>query len=226
MIDSILLWCLSVPVFLFLGLLYIGHRAHRADWGNWFLNCLDGINRLLCHHYHRLSAETVPLPEAGPAILAANHISGLDPMILCAISTRPLHFMIAREQYERFGLQWLFKAVGCIPVDRKGRPEKSLRDALRALQAGKVIGIFPQGTIQDEANPTHKLKGGIVRLAAWANAPVYPVHISGIAGTGHVVLAPFIRSQVTINISEPIRCDVGTMHDALEQIQHKIEQGK
>ncbi len=221
-----ILWWLSAPGLLIIMVLYVGYRAHHADWGHWFLNCLDGINRLLCHHYHRLSPALVSLPKTGPAILAANHISGLDPMILCAVSPRPLRFMIAREQYERFGFQWLFKAIGCIPVDRKGRPEKSLRDALRALQAGDVIGIFPQGTIQDEANPTHKLKGGIVRLAAWGEAPVYPVHISGVGGSGHVVLAPFIRSHIKIKVSDPVNCDVDTMDDALEQIQHDIEANK
>lgn len=221
--DSFILWGLSIPFILIVGILLIGFRAHEADWGNGFLNCLDGINRILCHHYHRLSPELVPLPEAGPAILAANHISGLDPMILCAISPRPLRFMIAREQYERFGFQWLFKAIGCIPVDRKGRPEKSLRDALRALEAGDVIGIFPQGTIQKEDNPTSKLKGGIVRLAAWGEAPVYPVHISGVGGSGHVVLAPLIRSHIEINISKPLSCNTKTMIETLTHIQHAIE---
>lgn len=222
--DNLIIGGLSVPLVLVAGFLLIGYRAHEADWGHWFLNCLDGINRILCHHYHRLSPALVPLPESGPAILAANHISGLDPMILCAISPRPLRFMIAREQYERFGFQWLFKAIGCIPVDRKGRPEKSLRDALRALQTGDVIGIFPQGTIQDEANPTQKLKGGIVRLAAWGDAPVYPVHISGVGGTGHVVLAPFVRSHIEIRVGEPISCDTNSMNEALEKIQYSIEQ--
>ena len=202
--------------------LYAAHRAHRANWGHWVLNIIDGLNRLLCQRYHRLSPTTVGLPETGGAVLAANHISGLDPLILAAISHRPVRFMIAREQYERFGMQWLFRAMGCIPVDRTGRPEKSLRDALRALEAGEVIGIFPQGTIQQEEQSATKLKGGVVRLAAWGKVPVYPVHISGVGGIGSVVTAPFIRSHLDVSISSPIHCDIDAMPAALLDIQQAI----
>ena len=203
-------------------ILYIGHRAHRADWGSWPVNCLDGLSRLICQHYHRLAPTTVPLPETGPAIIAANHVSGLDPMILCAISDRPVRYMIAREPYERVGFQWLFKAVGCIPVDRKGRPEKALRDALRALQKGEVLGIFPHGKIQHEGQPVSKLKGGTVRLASWSNAAIYPVRISGIKGGGKVMLAPFIRSHVTVEHIAPINCNAESMTESLAQIEQFI----
>ncbi len=57
-------------------------------------------------------------------MVVANHISGLDPLLMAAASRRSLHFMIAREQYERFGLKWLFRMAGCIPVDRERAPEK------------------------------------------------------------------------------------------------------
>ena len=206
--------------------LYIAHHAHRADWGHWILNTIDGLNRILCQRYHRLSPTTVALPATGGAVLAANHISGLDPLILAAISHRPVRFMIAREQYERFGMQWLFRAMGCIPVDRKGRPEKSLRDALRALQTGEIIGIFPQGTIQQEEQSATKLKGGVVRLAAWGNVPVYPIHISGVGGIGSVITAPFIRSHLNVFVSPAIHCDIESMPAALGAIQQAINSGK
>ena len=114
-------------------------KANKTDWSNFWLNRLDGLNRLFCTKYHRLGAEPLVLPEHGGVIIISNHISGLDPLLLVAAARRPLRFMIAREEYERFGLKWLFKAMGCIPVERNGRPDSALREAIRALTDGEVI---------------------------------------------------------------------------------------
>ena len=79
----------------------------------------------------------IPLPETGAAIVVCNHISGLDPLVLIAATPRPLRFLIAREEYERFGLQWLFRLGKCIPVERDKRPELAMRAALRAIENGE-----------------------------------------------------------------------------------------
>src|SRR5688500_11612253 len=93
-------------------------RANKADWGNKWLNRLDGLNRIFCRRFHRLRHGKLSLPEEGGALLASNHVSGLVPLLLIAASRRPLRFMIAREEYERWWLKWLLRAVGCIPVER------------------------------------------------------------------------------------------------------------
>jgi 1-acyl-sn-glycerol-3-phosphate acyltransferase len=181
--------CISV-----LGIFSLILSAHKTNWGNIWLNFLDGLNRIFCKYYHRLEYQPVALPDKGPALVVANHVSGLDPMLLIAACHRPLRFMIAREEYERFGLTWLFKAVGCIPVDRSGRPEVALRAALRALEAGEVIALFPQGglTLPGEKR---KLKRGGLWLAQHSNCPIFPVFISGISGIGHVIRGVLWRSQ-------------------------------
>ena len=150
---------LTLAVLLLLGVrLWRTVDAHRGpDWGGPWLNRLDGLNRLLCRRYHRLPAVWLPLPDRGPVLLASNHVSGLDPLLLVAASRRPLRFLIAREQYERRGLQWLFRAAGCIPVDRAARPEQALRAALRALQAGEAVALFPHGRIHLESDPPRAL---------------------------------------------------------------------
>ena len=92
--------------------------ANGADWGSRWLNRLDGLNRILCRRVHRLKHEPLKLPVSGGVLVASNHVSGLDPLLLIAASPRPLRFLIAREQYQRWWLRWLFRAVGCIPVER------------------------------------------------------------------------------------------------------------
>lgn len=171
--------------------------AQEIDWGKPWLNYLDGLNRLFCKHYHGLRYMPLDLPAQGSALVMANHISGLDPLLMVAASRRPLRFIIAREQYERFGLNWLFRAVGCIPVDRDRHPERALWRALRALEAGEVVALFPQGTIV-LLHESRKLKRGGIWLAQRTQSPIYPVYISGIQGVGHIFRGVIFKSQASL----------------------------
>ncbi|OOY41273.1 hypothetical protein BOV91_12355, partial [Solemya velum gill symbiont] len=170
---STLTWLLLVVSTIVVLFYFVMPAYNGAEWGTPFLNRLDGLNRLFCRFVHRLPEDNFDLPETGPAIVASNHVSGLDSLLLLAASPRPLRFMIAREQYERFGMQWLFHALGAIPVDRSGRPEKAMREALNALKAGEVIAIFPHGKIHLPSDPPRKLKGGAARLSAISKCPVH-----------------------------------------------------
>lgn len=179
--------------------------ARQIEWGAGWLNFLDGLNRLFCKYYHRLQIiSPLELPAEGPAVVVANHLSGLDPILLMASSPRPLRFLIAREQYERFGFTWLFRAVGCIPVDRSHRPEVALRVALKALKAGEVIALFPQGTfvLPGESKP---LKRGGLWLAQRTQCPIYPAFISGINCKAFIFITIFFcRSRAKIHFHSPI----------------------
>ncbi len=203
--------------------IYSGHKASKVDWGGPTVNWIDGLVRLLCKYIHRLPTTEIPLPDSGAAIVVANHVSGLDPFLLIAASRRPLRFLIAREEYERPVLHWLFKASGCIPVDRHGKPELALRQALRALQNGEVVALFPHGKIHLDSYPPRKIKGGVTRLAAWSSAPIYPVRIDGVGAAGHVALAPFYPSKVRLTINEVVSCHPQQLAECLAKITLAIE---
>jgi 1-acyl-sn-glycerol-3-phosphate acyltransferase len=179
-------------------LVRLGDRAQGADWGHRWLNCLDGLNRLFCRHYHRLRKRRLRLPSAGAALLVANHVSGLDPLLMFAVSPRPLRFIIAREQYDRWWLRWLFRALGCIPVERGSNSRTALAHARHALAAGEVVALFPFGGIHLEHQGPGKLRRGIQHLARASGAPVYPLRLSGIRGLGLVTPAVFLRSRARI----------------------------
>jgi 1-acyl-sn-glycerol-3-phosphate acyltransferase len=174
--------------------------AARADWGRGWLNALDGLNRIFCRRFHRLRAAHLPLPKHGPALVVANHVSGLDPLLLVAASERPLRFIIAREQYERFGLHWLLRAVGCIPLDRSASSHRALAAARHALQHGEVVALFPHGRIHLDHEGPARLKPGILHLAKISAAPVYPLRIEGVRGTGRTVSAVFLRSHARLTL--------------------------
>lgn len=197
-------WLLGGGIFLLVAAFVgIGLWANQADWGRVWCNCLDGWVRIFSRRYHRLAAEAIPLPEQGGAILVANHVSGLDPFLLVTACRRPLRFMIAVEEYQRFGLTWLFRAAGCIPVDRAGRVEQSFRAAVRALKAGEIVALFPHGKLHLDSEPHHAIKPGVLKLAALANVPILPARITGIAGAGHVVVAIFARSEARVQAYTP-----------------------
>lgn len=194
-----------------------------ADWSARGLNRIDGLIRLYCRRYHRLRADTVPLPSHGGAIVVANHVSGLDPLLLIASCRRPLRFIIAREQYQRLGLRWLFRWGGCIPVDRAVRPERALRDALRALRAGEVVALFPHGGIHLDHEPHRKLKGGVAALARLTGCPVVPLRIEGVRGQGFVVAALWLRSRARLRAFPLLQCEAGEEHAFLHRLAGQIE---
>ena len=226
MTASVSVWLLTTAAILFVTwqlhrLLEAARRANRTDWGRGWMNLVDGLNRLFCYRYHRLNVTGLRLPRSGPAIVVANHVSGLDPLLLIASARRPLRFLIAREEYERFGLQWLFRAVKCIPVDRERRPELALRAALRALHDGEVVALFPHGAIHLDSDPPKRLKAGAVRLAQLTGAPLLPHRITGVRGAGHVILGVILRSRARVTLYPPLPVagrDTGDVLDELARV--------
>ncbi len=213
----------SAAVVLIIILVQAGFRANGADWGRPWVNLLDGWFRLFLKYYHRYHFEPVELPEQGAALLAGNHVSGLDPLLIIAACRRPVRFMIAREEYERFGLRWFFRAGGCIPVERRGRPEKAFHEALMALKRGEVVGIFPEGGIRLSSHPPRHLKRGVAVLAELSAAPVYPVQVSGAAAEGHVILAVLKRGRARLRVFPPMDCAVLGQSKCLEQLGRILE---
>ena len=225
MIPALIAW--SLVVILIAGWLYLLRlldRAHGAEWGNRWLNRIDGLCRIYARRYHRLIAQPMVLPEQGPAIVVANHVSGLDPLLLIAASSRPLRFIIASEEYHRFGLNWLYRAGKCIPVDRKGRPERAFRAALAALQKGEVVALFPQGRIYRDSEAPHHLKPGATRLAQMTGAPIYPFRIEGIAGEGTVFSSLWKRSHSRITHFSPIICDAEATRLCHQHLEYLMRQ--
>ena len=219
-----MLTLLLVTIFL----LWLNSRCREAgqiDWGSFWLNRLDGLNRLFCRRYHRLKPIDLPLPEAGGAIVVSNHISGLDPLLMMASSRRPLRFLIAREQYRRFGVQWLFRAVGCIPVDREKSPEKAMRQAFKALRQGEVVALFPHGKIHLDTDPPRKIKAGAARLASITRAPLIPLRISGVRAQGQVMMSVFLRSEAKIELMPVLQASDHAPDDLNTLIQRVLDGG-
>lgn len=199
-------------------LFIIGHKNHVADWGGFTINVIDGWIRVYCRYFHRFIYQPIPVSEHGATLLACNHISGLDPFLVVAACRHPIRFMIAVEEYERFGLQWLFRLAGCIPVERSGRVESAFNTTLSALHQGEVVLLFPEGGINRTSQPLNKLKQGIIKLAKMAEVPITPLRLEGIRGQGHTMPAFVLPSQSRLTLLPELNCENKTDKEALAQL--------
>jgi 1-acyl-sn-glycerol-3-phosphate acyltransferase len=204
-------------------LIKICERANEADWGGRWLNRLDGLNRIFCRRFHGLPNQRLELPPHGPVLVASNHVSGVDPLLLIAASHRPLRFVIAREEYERWWLNWLFRAIGCIPIDRSRNPRTAFYAARRALAAGEVVALFPQGRIHADHLPPAPLRRGIVLLSQMTGAPIVPVRINGVRAQGFGVLAVAVPSAARLDPRPLLRCESRATEQCLAELSRALE---
>lgn len=196
---SILNGILLILALLLLMALYklfkLAKEYNHVDWDSRLLNFVDGLCRYYCFNFHNLKSETFELPKNRGVLLISNHMSGVDPLLLIASCKRPLRFMIAKEEYNRFGLKWLFKKAGCIPVDRTGRADIAFRQAIKALKNNQVIALFPHGRIHLDNEQPYRTKGGIKRLSELTHSPIFIARITGVKGQGSVFTSLFLRSN-------------------------------
>ena len=189
-----------------------------ADWGGFTINGIDVWVRIYCCYYHGFIYQPIPISDGGPTLIACNHLSGLDPFLIVAACSHPIRFMIAKEEYQRFGLQWLFHAAGCIPVERSGRAEMAFRSSLTALHDAEVVALFPEGGINRTGRPLRKLKAGIIKLAKMANVPIIALRFEGMRGQGYTTTAVLIPSQSRLYVLPELDCVNKTVEDGLTQL--------
>src|SRR2546427_1360617 len=121
------------------------------------------------------------VPTDGPAILAANHQSFLDDLLLpLVVPKRKVVFLAKAEYFDKWYLRWFFKGANVIPVRRQNRSgaEAALQAGVQALREGKLIGIFPEGTRSPDGR-LYRGKTGVARMALEARVPIIPVAIGG-----------------------------------------------
>ncbi|HET9531324.1 MAG TPA: lysophospholipid acyltransferase family protein [Blastocatellia bacterium] len=119
------------------------------------------------------------VPQTGPVILAGNHPSYLDPLLIGLPIKRVIKFMAWDALFRVPVLGWLIRQLGAFPVDiRKGKGESAFREAIRVLENGYALGIFPEGQ-RSERGPMGELKTGVARLAIESGAPIVPITIGG-----------------------------------------------
>ena len=125
------------------------------------------------------------VPSAGPAILASNHLAVADSFYLPLVVRRRITFLAKAEYFTGKGLKgrmtaWFYTAAGQVPIDRANADaaQAALETAQRLLNAGKLLGMYPEGTRSPDGR-LYKGKSGLARLALETGVPVIPVAMVG-----------------------------------------------
>lgn len=117
------------------------------------------------------------IPKDKSVILAGNHTSYLDPLLLMSSTNRCIHFLAKIELFK--GIKKVFfKNVGIIPVDRKRKNPEAINLANKYLLNNQVIGIFPESTINKTDNIIMPFKYGAVKMAKETNSLIVPFSIT------------------------------------------------
>ncbi|HEX5009536.1 MAG TPA: lysophospholipid acyltransferase family protein [Planctomycetota bacterium] len=189
------------------------HPAGPLEAAGYWL-CRGVFQLALRTKWHLSLADVRELPE-GPIILAANHRSFIDPLVLGSAVERRVTFMMTARYYDLPMLNWFFRMSRCIVVDdEKPDNRKALRDSLESLEAGQVVAIFPEGHISPDGS-LQPAQPGMGWLARKSGAPVYPVWLGGtreVLTKGERRLRP---SHVVVRMGAPHRAaDFGDGRDA------------
>jgi 1-acyl-sn-glycerol-3-phosphate acyltransferase len=140
-----------------------------------FLKC---VVQLYYKVSHRVSVRGLEkLPVCGPYIVASNHISNHDPILLAAFLNHNIKFMAKKELFRVPVLRSIVKRLDAFPVHRNGIGIGAIRHAIRLLNMGQTVGIFPEGTRNRDGRPI-PYKPGVGFIATRSNcAVIVPVAI-------------------------------------------------
>jgi 1-acyl-sn-glycerol-3-phosphate acyltransferase len=116
------------------------------------------------------------IPEVGPVILASNHRSNMDPVVLASAVRRPVAFMAKAELFVG-PLGWILHWIGQFPVRRGGIDREALRRTDEVLARGSMLGLFPEGTRGDGRFAS--VHPGLAYIVVRQQCPVVPVAIFG-----------------------------------------------
>jgi len=169
----------------------------------------SGVLRVIARAIVRLRIEgdLSALPRKGPLIMAANHASSADPVLIGAflnqILRRPLNWLGKRELVEYPLTGWAFRRAGIHPVDRDAADLEAFRTAMRILEAGHVLAVFPEGT-RSRTGGLQEVREGVGLLALRSGTPVLPVAVIDsdlMWPRGH--LLPRFGRKVTVRYGTP-----------------------
>lgn len=141
----------------------------------------------------------LPLRLDEGAVIVSNHRSSIDPFFVQVIAGRDVHWMVAKEYCESLAFGWFLKLVEVIPTNRGGIDTAATKLAIRHVQNGKIVGMFPEGRINMTGDLLLPVRPGAALVALKAGVPIVPCYIEGSPYNG-TPWSPFLiwtRTKVT-----------------------------
>jgi len=142
------------------------------------------------------------IPARGPALLAANHLSFLDPVVLQGALPRPIHYLMTARLY-RGRWHWMYRLFDTVPVTLGSGNFKALAEAAARLEAGEVVGVFHEGGISKDGS-LGPFRPGVALLAMRTRTPVIPVAILGTRDALPPGSLRLRRAHIRVRLGEPV----------------------
>lgn len=177
---------------------------------------LTPIMRVLFRLYYNpkiINKEVIP--KEGPILIVGNHKHIYDQCLTIMATKRVIHYM-AKKEYFDGKMAWFFKLVGCIPVDRSIKDHNATDKALKVLNSGGAIGLFPEGT-RNKTKDVFLLpfKFGTVSMAKKTNATIIPFGLTGDY--------KFRSKNLTIRYGTPFKVGEMDLEDANKKLYEEVE---
>ena len=177
---------------------------------------LTPIMRVLFRLYYNpkiINKEVIP--KEGPILIVGNHKHIYDQCLTIMATKRVIHYM-AKKEYFDGKMAWFFKLVGCIPVDRSIKDHNATDKALKVLNSGGAIGLFPEGT-RNKTKDVFLLpfKFGTVSMAKKTNATIIPFGLTGDY--------KFRSKNLTIRYGTPFEVGEMDLEDANKKLYEEVE---
>ena len=172
---------------------------------------------LLIKACYRLRSQGLEhIPEEGPAVLVANHVSFIDAVVIMGASPRPIRFVMDHRIFQTPLLRAIFRDTGAIPIasakDDPRQMEQAFAQVAAALDNGELVGLFPEGGVTPDGT-LQPFRPGIRRILARNPVPVIPMALSGLWGSffsridGAAMKRPFRRgllSAIGLRVGAPV----------------------
>lgn len=170
--------------------------------------------------FYRLHVEGAEhIPDTGAVIVAPNHKSSFDPPIVgVAIKNRLVHYMAKAELFKNPMFGWVLRKMGAFPVKRGTVDRMAIKQAVRELKNGHVLGIFPEGT-RIKKDGLGRFHSGMASLALMTGVPIVPVAVLGTR------TLPKKKETIAILIGEPVVVEKQKVNDdKVAELNDRVKQ--
>lgn len=174
---------------------------------NWVWYSIQVLLKVVFAVWLRYRARGVErIPPSGGGLFLSNHQSFLDPLLIGLPLTRPVSYLARDTLFPVPVVGWILRNTYVMPINREAAGTTSLRETLRRMEQGFLVGVFPEGTRSGDGS-VGEFKPGFAAIVRRSNLPVYPV---GIAGANRAMgrHSLFIKPhRVCVVFGEPIPAD-------------------
>lgn len=140
----------------------------------WFYNLARFVCRIAFNIYYKISFEGVEnIPQGGGYIVASNHQSNMDPIMLALRIKKPMSYLGKEELFKSSFFAYWFRLIDVIPVQRGSGDTSTIDRCVEAIKADKILGIFPEGTRSKDGKP-QRPKSGLAAISKASEAPILP----------------------------------------------------